>query len=75
MQQFSDNWVFVSDSSPGSENALSAESEITKGLKEVMILYGGVIEPMKDGPTKVTDLLSTGFAAGTIPTAISAVGK
>ncbi|MDZ4849586.1 MAG: Gldg family protein [Pirellulaceae bacterium] len=67
MQQFSDQWIFVSNSAPGAENALSSESEITKDLKEVMVLYGGVIEPMKDGPTDVINLLTTGESAGTVP--------
>jgi len=67
MQQFSDEWIFVSNSAPGADNALSSESEITKDLKEVMLLYGGVILPIKDGSTNVTSLLTTGGAAGTVP--------
>ncbi len=67
MQQFSDEWIFVTDSSPGAVNALSSESEITKDLSQVMLLYGGVILPIKDGSTTVTPLLTTGEASGTVP--------
>ena len=64
MQQFSDEWIFVSNSAPGAKNALSSESEITKDLSQVMLLYGGVIVPIKDGSTTVTPLLSTGASSG-----------
>ncbi|MCY2974310.1 MAG: Gldg family protein [Planctomycetota bacterium] len=67
MAQFSNKWIFVSNSAPGAENALSDQSEITKGLQEIMLLYGGVIVPSKLSDTDVTPILSTGIVAGTVP--------
>ena len=60
-------WIFAREEAPGAENALSDESEITKGLKEIMLLYAGVIIPVKDSGLKFTPLIKTGSMAGTIP--------
>jgi ABC-2 type transport system permease protein len=60
-------WIFAREEAPGAENALSDESEITKGLKEIMLLYAGVIIPVKDSGLKFTPLIKTGNMAGTIP--------
>lgn len=60
-------WIFAREEAPGAENALSDESEITKGLKEIMLLYAGVIIPVKDSGLKFTTLIKTGSMAGTIP--------
>ncbi len=59
-------WIFAREESPGADNALSDESEITNGLKEIMFLYAGVIIPMKDSGLKFTTLIKTGAMAGTI---------
>lgn len=66
MQQFSDEWLFISNSAPGADNALSNESEITKELQEVMLLYAGVVESDKQNNTKFIPLLTTGTRAGTV---------
>jgi ABC-2 type transport system permease protein len=60
-------WIFAREEAPGAENAISDESEITKGLKEIMLLYAGVIIPVKDSGLKFTPLIKTGSMAGTIP--------
>lgn len=59
-------WIFAREESPGADNALSDESEITNGLKEIMLLYAGVIIPTKDSGLKFTTLIKTGAMAGTI---------
>ncbi len=59
-------WIFAREESPGADNALSDESEITNGLKEIMLLYAGVIIPIKDSGLKFTTLIKTGAMAGTI---------
>ena len=63
----SDLWIFAREEAPGAENALSDASEITKGLKEIMFLYAGVIVPAKDSGIKFTTLVKTGQIAGTMP--------
>ncbi|MCY2983344.1 MAG: Gldg family protein [Planctomycetota bacterium] len=65
--QATDLWIFASESAPYAEDALSENSEITKGLKEVMFLYAGVLLPAKDAETKFTPLIKTGRAAGNMP--------
>jgi ABC-2 type transport system permease protein len=62
----SDMWVFASDSAPEAHGCLSDKSEITKGLKEVMFLYAGVIIPEKDSGLEFTPLVKTGMIAGTM---------
>ena len=63
----SDLWVFAREEAPGAIDALSEESEITKGLKEVMLLYAGVLVPQKETTLKITPLIKTGQLAGTMP--------
>ena len=63
----SDLWIFAREEAPGAENALNDASEITKGLKEIMFLYAGVILPAKDSGIKFTTLVKTGRIAGTMP--------
>ncbi len=60
-------WIFAREEAPGAENALSDDSEITKGLKEIMFLYAGVIVPAKNSGLKFTPLVKTGQIAGTMP--------
>ena len=62
--QATDLWIFASESSPNAEDALSEASEITKGLKEIMFLYAGVILPAKDSDVKFSALVKTGQVAG-----------
>ncbi len=66
LQQTTNEWVFVSPGARGGEESFNSNSEITKELKEVLLLYPGVIEPMKDGPTTLTTLMQTGQDAGRI---------
>ena len=67
LQRTTNEWVFVSPAAPGAERAFNQENDITKGLKEVLLFFPGVIDIPKDGTTKVTPLLSTGTEAGRIP--------
>lgn len=67
LNNMSHQWIFVREEAPGADDALSEQSEITKGLREVLLLYAGTIMPVKDAPVKVTELLSTGTQAGIIP--------
>lgn len=62
----SDFWVFAREEAKGAQGAFSTESEITNGLKEVMLLFAGVIVPAKDSGVKVTPLIKTGEMAGTM---------
>ncbi|MFN9715914.1 MAG: Gldg family protein [Planctomycetota bacterium] len=68
MDQSTDLWIFVREEAPGAEDALSEESEISKGLKELMFLLAGTIRHNPNS-TKTTfmPLASTGSFAGTIP--------
>ena len=59
-------WIFAREEAPGADNALSDDSEITKGLKEIMFLYAGVIVPAKNAGLKFTPLIKTGQIAGTM---------
>jgi ABC-2 type transport system permease protein len=56
LQRF--NVVYVGQNSGGSR-PFSIDSEITKGLQEVMFLYPGEIRPRKDSLLKFTALLRT----------------
>lgn len=67
LNAMSDQWIFVREEAPGADDVLSEASPITKGLREVLLLYAGSIVPVKDAPVTVTELLATGSAAGTIP--------
>lgn len=67
LNNMSHQWIFIREEAPGADDALSEQSEITKGLREVLLLYAGTIMPVKDAPVKVTELLSTGTQAGVIP--------
>lgn len=67
LNNMSDQWIFVREEAPGADDALSEASPITKGLREVLFLYAGTIQRVKDAPVTVTDLLATGTQAGTIP--------
>lgn len=62
--QATDLWIFASESAPYAEDALSESSEITKGLKEIMFLYAGVILPAKESAVKFSALVKTGQVAG-----------
>jgi ABC-2 type transport system permease protein len=67
MQQSNDLWIFVRQEAPGGANAFNQESEITKGLKELMFLFAGTIKPKNVAKNEFTQLVSTGDVAGTMP--------
>ena len=60
-------WSFVDENAPGVEpgQALSAESSITSGLRQVLALYSGTVKPIESPTLKHTPLLTTGKASGT----------
>ncbi len=62
----SDEWVFVREEAEGAEDALSEASPITSGLRELMFLFAGAVKHENRDDLKITDLVSTGTAAGTI---------
>ncbi|MCD0461219.1 Gldg family protein [Roseiconus lacunae] len=61
-------WAFIDENAPGVEagQALSSQSPITDGLRQVLALYGGTIAPAEDATLKHTPLLSTGAVSGTL---------
>ncbi|MCC9602412.1 Gldg family protein [Stieleria sp. JC731] len=61
-------WTFIDENAPGVEagKALSSESPITDGLRQVLALYGGTISPTENATLKHTPLLSTGAISGTL---------
>ncbi len=67
MEQATDLWIFAREEAPGANDALSEQSEITKGLKELMFLLAGTIRHKNGATTQFTPLVSTGDFAGTIP--------
>ena len=67
MQQSNDLWIFVRQEAPGGADAFNQESEITKGLKELMFLFAGTIKPKNGAKNEFTPLVSTGDVAGTMP--------
>jgi ABC-2 type transport system permease protein len=67
MQQSNDLWIFVRQEAPGGANAFNQESEITKGLKELMFLFAGTLKPKNGAKNEFTPLVSTGDVAGTMP--------
>ena len=61
-------WVFVDENAPGVEpgKALGSESPISSGLRQVLTLYSGSIEPIEGATFQHTPLLQTGQVSGTI---------
>ena len=67
MQQSNDLWIFVREEAPGGKESFNQESEITKGLKELMFLFSGTIKQKNGAKNQFTPLVSTGEVAGTMP--------
>jgi len=67
MQQSNDLWIFIREEAPGGKDSFNQESEITKGLKELMFLFAGTIKPKNGAKNQFTPLVSTGDFAGTMP--------
>ncbi|OYP34553.1 Gldg family protein [Rhodopirellula sp. MGV] len=61
-------WAFIDESAPGIDagQALSSESPITDGLRQVLALYAGSVAPIENATLKHTPLLSTGAVSGTL---------
>jgi ABC-2 type transport system permease protein len=66
LQQTTDEWVFVSPATRDGDDSFNPESEVTKELKEVLLLYPGIVQPIKDSGVKVTPLVQTGADSGRI---------
>jgi ABC-2 type transport system permease protein len=69
MEQATDLWLFIREEAPGAVDALSEDSEITKGLKELMFLFSGTVRPKSGAKNNFTPLVSTGTFSGTMPVA------
>lgn len=67
LAEVNDLWIFAREEAPGADDALSENSEITRGLKELMFLLAGTLRPRNDATTQFTPLVSTGSFSGTIP--------
>jgi len=69
MQQSNDLWIFIREEAPGGKDAFNQDSEITKGLKELMFLFAGTLKQKNGAKNQFTPLVSTGDFAGTMPLA------
>jgi ABC-2 type transport system permease protein len=67
LSEVNDLWIFAREEAPGADDALSENSEITRGLKELMFLLAGTLRHRNDAVTQFTPLVSTGSFSGTIP--------
>ena len=65
LQQASDLWVFIRDETD-EETYMSQQSEITKGLKEVMLLYCGAVKAEDGGTLEFVPLVTTMENSGRI---------
>ncbi|MEZ6153524.1 MAG: Gldg family protein [Pirellulaceae bacterium] len=62
-----DEWLFILEGSNEGEDYLSPQSPITNGLRELMFLYAGAIEPEdKRDDLTITELVSTRENSGRI---------
>ncbi|MEL6105147.1 MAG: Gldg family protein [Planctomycetota bacterium] len=60
-------FTFIDENAPGGAGqAMSEESEITDGLRQVLALYSGSIEPAENPKLKHTALLRTGDRSGSL---------
>ncbi|MEM8667935.1 MAG: Gldg family protein [Planctomycetota bacterium] len=61
-------WVFVDEDAPGVQEggALSTESPITAGMREVLTIYAGSVNAKKDPTLSHTPLLLTGNQSGLV---------
>lgn len=61
-------WIFIDEDAPGVQEgkALSSDSPITAGMKEVLAIVPGAVEAKTDGKLRHIPLLSTGEASGLI---------
>ncbi len=66
--QANELWVFIDEDSPGATEgqALSADSPITSGMKEVLAIMTGAVNAKPGGSLQHTPLLSTGELSGYI---------
>lgn len=61
-----DMWAFADNQAPGANNAVSNENPITEGMRQVLLLYSGSVQPAEGSNLVHTPLLSTGQLSGTI---------
>lgn len=66
LQDTSDLWLFVRDDPSTGFDGLSEESEITRGLEEVMFLYAGAIQPAPNATVSITPIVTTFENSGMI---------
>lgn len=66
IQGIPDSWVFCSNEAPEAAGAISGESRVTSGLREVFFPVPGAIKPSSKSELKFTPLVKTGKQAGTI---------
>lgn len=62
-----DAWVFAGNEAPRGEGSLNPDDPITAGLSEILLPMVGTIKPASGSELKITPLLQTGEAAGTVP--------
>ncbi len=67
-QQSNELWIFVDADAPNAQpgECLSDESVITSGMKEVLAIVSGAVEPLNDATFKHTPLLTTIRESGLI---------
>ena len=65
-------WLFIDEQARGVQpgEALSDDSPITSGLRQVLAILGGAVYAKKDATLKHTALLSTGPLSGTLPSQV-----
>ena len=66
---YTPQWAFIDENAPAVAEpgrAISNDSEITSGLRQVLALYSGSIEATKDSKLIHTPLLRTGGRSGTL---------
>ncbi len=59
-------WIFVAEGN-GASNPFHPESEISKGLDEVLFIYAGAWNERRGSKMEVTNLAVTGLNSGTTP--------
>jgi ABC-2 type transport system permease protein len=67
MMNSTDEWLFITDSAAEEGDYLSEESSVTAGLRELMFLYAGCVNPapQSDGVT-IQEIVKTRENSGTI---------
>lgn len=61
-----DQWVFVREEADFGMDNFSPDSDISRGLRELLFFYGGAIDIKADTPNRIVELVRTGPNAGRI---------